>query len=387
MMERDPNAGLKMRGALLRLDVRAPQGFTARQFADEAGVPEETARSFLKDRRFTTTLDPIAPTEPADSGQRGSGRPANRFVVSDAGRSLLLDYAATARRLLLAEQAEPDPFAGLEVLEDSLAQLEKGGASPGKKADRLMEVRLELTSARADLRALRISQPDVAKVFEPRLLAARKRLEAIENPRPIVRHEPSPLQVFVDRFGEWWDGLVPKAVQPVIMLLDGIAGPDPVTANIGAAYASQGVPVARVDVAGLSDERRKVVRWWIDRLRDATPLSACDVFLSVDGETDIGKAVAQEFRELGLPAQQQTPASPDADAIGMFDFDRIRIDHLQRRYAPATSDSFAHRWRSALSAVAGAKAARERTALIRLAASPSRTIRFQERRRDGRSSA
>ncbi len=45
---RDNAAGLKLLGGLLRLEALQPDGFTAQQLADHAGVGLETARAFLR---------------------------------------------------------------------------------------------------------------------------------------------------------------------------------------------------------------------------------------------------------------------------------------------------------------------------------------------------
>jgi hypothetical protein len=313
---RDTLAGLKLLGGLIRLDVLHPSGFTAAQLADHARVDAETARAYLNPEKGPGYAE-VIPGAKASAGADGSrGRPANLYRLRSDRRAALMQRLAEMRRELDGAAAAPEPpaeqlFAPLDLLEATVEQLERRADPPEIWIDRLGEARLELGGVSADLRALQAKASPAAKQYARRLKLLKARLVTAELAGPPQFAENDPIHNLVAKFGQWMNG-VPAAFEPVLVLLDGIRGNDPVSTVLVESCGTAQVHVAAFDVASMKAPRRAALYAMLDRLRVATPLAVCDFVLTVDGHTKIANKLAAEFCALGQPGTWQTRA-PAAD--------------------------------------------------------------------------
>jgi S-(hydroxymethyl)glutathione synthase len=208
---RDTAAGLKLLGGLLRLDGFQPSGFTANELASYAGVELETTRAFLNPSKGPGYAETIPGARAASKPDTG-GRPANLYRLRSESRPELLRRLGEFRRgLALTEDVSASQpaelFVPLEILEATIKELERRVGNPGDWRDRLMEVRLEMESAMADLRALQSEASAYASDFALRLGNVQGRLAAVERAGPPVE-APSkdplgwPIEQFGSLFGE-----------------------------------------------------------------------------------------------------------------------------------------------------------------------------------------
>jgi hypothetical protein len=184
---RDGMARLKMIGALVRLDALQPNGFTAQQLAENARVELETARSFLKKEPVFAAVVPEVKAPAA--GSDGRGRPANLYLLPPGGRTDLIQQLAAVRQELDVTEGIAGPsaaqlFAPLDLLEDTLSELEDGNDTPEEWRDRLDEARLEFASAMADCRALQSRASPEATEFAKRIAELQDRLTTVERLGP-----------------------------------------------------------------------------------------------------------------------------------------------------------------------------------------------------------
>ena len=178
-------AGLKLLGGLVRLDALCPDGFTAAQLAEHAKVDPETARAFLNPAKGPNYSEVIASTKAAATVD-GRGRPANLYRLRPNRRSDLMRRMAEIRRELDAAAGIPLPsatqlFAPLELLEETVTELETRDEQPDVWDDRLAMARLELGGVEADLRALQANALPDAVPFARRLGELHGRLAAVER--------------------------------------------------------------------------------------------------------------------------------------------------------------------------------------------------------------
>ncbi|HWA46426.1 MAG TPA: hypothetical protein VHA10_24625, partial [Hypericibacter adhaerens] len=387
---RDSEAGWKMRGALLRLDAAAFDGFTAERLGEEADVSLETARGFLKEGRFTQAAEAAQ-----DASPRSAGRPPKLYRLSDAGRRTLTGYTAEARRDMAGAPSAQDWLAPLELLEETLNDLREGAGTDRQRQNRLRRARLELAGCQADLRALEAEKgrETDARRYRFRLQNAEALLKGVEPPpvatqraepgRPVDRlvpqHAPDPVAVFVGRFGSWLKGMAPQTLEPVLLFFDGVrAAKDPLADSISDAYLGQGMPVARFDVANMPSEKRQGLYSELSYMRAATPLAICDVIMTVDGREPMAQDLAHEFRDLRMPHTRSVASvqgaiigDPDSvplhiaiepgDIVHVHDIEAIREEYLRRcasmisGLAPASDKRrlrFARQCTAALSALA-----------------------------------
>jgi len=171
---RDSLAQLKLMGALVRLDALQPDGFTAQQLAETARVELETARSFLK-KELVPEAKVIA----------GRGRPANLYLLSASRRAELIGRLVAIRQELdltegIGGPSRAELFAPLELLEETLSELEAGSDTAEEWRDRLHEARLEFTSAMADGRELQSKGSPEAIEFSKRITELQSRFAILE---------------------------------------------------------------------------------------------------------------------------------------------------------------------------------------------------------------
>jgi len=331
---RDSSAGLKLLGGLVRLGALYPDGFTAAQLSDHAKVEPETARAFLNPEKGPGFAEVIPGAKSAAAGD-GRGRPANLYRLRPDRRAELMQQLVDLRRELDTAIGIPDPaleqvFAPLDLLEATIAELERGNDPIDAWRERLAEARLELSGATADLQALRTKGYAEATPFGRRLEALQARLATVERlgfppaVKPLVQ---DPVNALVERLGKWIGG-APKALEPVVVLLNGIRDPDPLTSAIVKFY--QDMRVAVFDVAEMEPSIRARLYATLDKLRIATPLAISDFMLAVDGDTSIGQELASEFRILGQPGSWQERAK-----VG-DGFSNLNLASLRRFYVAKT---------------------------------------------------
>ena len=194
---RDSMARLKLIGALVRLDALQPDGFTAQELAENARVELETARSFLK--KEPTFAAVVIEAKAPPTGSNGRGRPANLYQLPPGRRADVIKQLAAIRQELDAAEGIAGPsatqlFAPLELLEDTLSELEGSNDAPEEWRDRLEEARLEFASAMADCQALQSRASPEAIRFAKRIDELRDRLTAVERRGP-----PSSVETAAER--------------------------------------------------------------------------------------------------------------------------------------------------------------------------------------------
>ncbi len=242
---RDNLAQLKLTGTLVRLDALQPDGFTAQQLAETARVELETARAFLKKELVPEAKVPA-------TGIAGRGRPANLYLLSASRRAELIGRLVAIRQELdLAEgiggPSRAELFAPLELLEETLSELEAGSDTVEEWRDRQHEARLELTSAMADGRELQSRESPEAIEFSKRITELQTRFAILERRGP-----PSSETAAHHGFGikaERWEE----------------------TGHKDAAVRLTGAPI-RISVADNVATRN--VAPWLDSVRDSAPLAA-----------------------------------------------------------------------------------------------------------------
>ncbi|QPB24572.1 hypothetical protein [Rhizobium sp. 007] len=334
-MARDTDAGVKLRGALLRLDALKPEGFTSQELATLASVTSETARDFLKADRasYTRTVQP-KPSE------KGRGRPSNLYVVTDEGRESLVEEIVQLRRQFAEspdELSADDCFRPIVELEETITDLEASVMRVADFEDLLIEAKESLKSCWRDMKALEARQSVYAVEFALRLGAAENRTETVTGRAGRTAHRKVAQQADVEqidfvnwivgKFGGWFDKQSGQFA-PVLMLFDGIQGHDPISSQLVEFYQRNAVSIAAFDVARMEHEERSELYKAIAQLREVTPLAGSKLVLTMDGKTDLGQQLAEEFEALMRPTGGHDEIYlPD---LGLMDLKRIRQSYLSR---------------------------------------------------------
>jgi len=316
---RDVDAGLKLRGALLRLQALKADGFTSFDLSESANVSPETARDFLKQRNnpYTTEVRSIRP-----SGSRG--RPFKTHMVTDTGRSILLSEIADAQRKLA--QLDPhleESFSSLKRAEQTISDIEN--ADESEKIDLIEDGELELKFCRKELELLeRIKSPFSAD-FASRLYEVERRFrsfvpdaDAFEMMRELV-HE----------YGCWANHREPADFKPLLVLFEGSGKSTRLSKKIITNALKQDTPVAFFKIGEMSADRRSSLFESVDQLRTATPLAGCKMVMTTDSATRMGVYLAAEF----------SARIPLAAAVNSRSFKQDLRTHRLRQRIIATSAS------------------------------------------------
>jgi len=313
-------------GALLRLSAGEADGFTAKDLALVAQVEDETARDFLKPDRssFTDTV-----TSASKDGA-AKGKPPKRYRVTEEGHQRLLTEVAAFRRQMIGA-ADPLPrdevFRPLNQLKDTVDDLEKSVADSEEFLGLLDEAREGLNGCRKDLRALEAQQSEYVVEHALELGRIETRIRSEEERSRNEAKEPDLVDWFVGQFGSWLNR--PAApFEPFLMLFDGIEGRDPLSNAVIRSCQQDALSVASFDVATMSKTVRLQLFDALVRLRQATPLAASKMVLTMDGATDLGQVLAEEFKVLARPTVEQ--ASGDLPGLGWFDPKAVRRSYLSR---------------------------------------------------------
>lgn len=278
---RDEDAGVKLRGSLLRLQVFRPEGFTAAELSEAASVAGETSRDFLKNCRYTELVG----TRPSPSGK---GRPVNLYRVTQFGGELLTQEIVKLReQALLREGLPEDVFSSLVELEETVEDMEM--AVGDERAELRTEAERALKSCRTDLRALEKLSRLHADEFRTRLGRAEGRLtRLVDEFEDLVRGLVRKYGCWVDREASVWE--------PMLVLFDGIAGPDKAKSRVIEQSLKKDIPVASFDLAAMTKALRKKLFKSVGSLRAKTPLVGCDLVITVNSETDLGQVLITEIK-------------------------------------------------------------------------------------------
>lgn len=330
MNSRDSRASLKMHGALLRLDALSPHGFTWRELAQHAEVSEETARDFLKPDRRPDVLEEIE-TSAIPMGEGKAGRPRKVFRVSKIGRQKLLRQVAALRRELDSEASsvsnEVDVFAALQLLEDTVEQLEAGREAVEDWDDLLEEAVLEYRGCRAEQRALLKERAAIAVKYSTRLHSARQRLywaKRGEAPQKVL----DPYDI-VHKFGGQWLTAKPHYLEPAVVLFDCMRTSTTITSRLVEACELNRYCVVSFPVAKMKDDERTRLYSWFDNMRVATPLAVCDFVLAIDGKTRRAPQLAAEFCDFARPGQWNDGSHRWDTGLLPVDVDVVRRHYIK----------------------------------------------------------
>lgn len=162
-----------MFGSLLRVDAIRPHGFSAQDLAQQARTALNAAHTFLDECMTTGVTEHV------------SGMPnSNCFRIRPDQREALLRkitrLSGDRHPLYGADGKEYDLHSCLDLLFAAIAELESGSFSAEEHRERLIEVRLELAGAVADLRSLKASGADAYAAFATGVGEAATRLNAVE---------------------------------------------------------------------------------------------------------------------------------------------------------------------------------------------------------------
>ncbi|WP_105431436.1 hypothetical protein [Neorhizobium sp. T6_25] len=325
-MTRDRDASRKLMGALLRLSAGNTDTFTAKELAHAARVEDETARDFLKPDRSSFT-EIVAATS-RDLAVKG--KPPHRYKVTEEGHQRLLkEVAALRRQMIGAPDSMPRDvvFRPLNELKETIDDLENAIADSEEFLDLLGEAREGLSGCRKDLRALEAQQSEYAVQYALELgrTEARIRSEAARS-RPETK-QTDYVRKIVDLWGSWLDRPA-SPFEPLLMLFDGIKGKDPLSHAVIQSCRQDAISVASFDVATMSDTVRRQLFDALGRLRQATPLAASKMVLTMDGATDLGQILAEEFKVLARPIIEE--AGTELPGLGWFDPTEVRQSYLSQ---------------------------------------------------------
>lgn len=107
---RDVDAGIRLRGSLLRLGILQPGGLTAAELSAAALLANDAADACLESSRYTVVVD----TVPSPSGD---GEPVKLYRVTEVGETLLTQEIVKLREEALLREGIPEDVYG------SLAEL------------------------------------------------------------------------------------------------------------------------------------------------------------------------------------------------------------------------------------------------------------------------
>ncbi|MBD9544747.1 hypothetical protein IB276_35540 [Ensifer sp. ENS04] len=287
---RDIEAGLKIRGAMLRLDALKPQGFTVDDLTAVSGASKETARDMLKPGRSRYT-------QQTGILRLSSGRPSKIYQLTEHGRQLLIQQVADARsHIAPPPRNERVRFDALNRLELTLAELDTTEVGSSEYYEYLDLAAIALKGCRGDLEELQKSDLPTADVSEYalRLGTAEGLLNGHQRHPLLSIPKVDPVDWLVRNYGRW--SHMPKSpIEPVLVLFDGIDGHDALSERVLARCEANEVSVASFNMSAMDQKRRRALFTWIDCLRKTTPLAASNFVLTVNGHTPIGKTLAREF--------------------------------------------------------------------------------------------
>ncbi len=172
---RDNVARLKLMGGLLRLNALHPEGFSAYDLANHAGVEDETARAFLNADKGPGYAEVISGRQaPPRKDKGGGGRPANLYRLSGERQPELIKEVAALRGSLAppddaASASTIDFFASLNLLDATLEELELRPGTAAEWHRRVAEARLEVEGGVADLESLTSRELPMASELANRL--------------------------------------------------------------------------------------------------------------------------------------------------------------------------------------------------------------------------
>lgn len=392
MAKRDRAAGVKLLGGLLRLDALQTAGFTAQELANHANVKWETARDFIRSSDFAEVVAERKPA-PQISGRPANvykllpkGRaeitlqlaairqfagqgPSTASAAAGLLEPLQLleklpdepeehsagaDEAEITRQLVtlrqIADQAPTTAldasalFEPLQLLEEMLGELEEYSSDAAEWQSRMREARMELRNAEADMLALQSRHPEHTADFARQFGFVQGRLATVERlGPPVSRLAPPPkpdvdvVGWIVEQFGAWLNGepalrSAAAALDPLVVLLDGTVGHDPMATRMVNICRAAAVPVATFDVVRMGVAKRKQLYAGLDALRTATPLAVSDFVLTVDGRTEAGRALVTEVRELAQPGWCHARISKGGAEPGDLDLTGLDLAALRRFY-------------------------------------------------------
>jgi len=262
---RDNNAGVKLLGGMIRLDQLRPDGFTAQELADHAGVNQETARYFIRSKRFAEVV-------PRGRGRSTSGRPQNTYKLLEEGRWEILRRLAEVSQAVNAEappsEASERLLAPLRLVDLLLCELEEDKLSIEDRESTLREVRVELSAASADESVLLATPTPHGPAFSRTLRDLRKRMNAVERASTVgalasrpVGSKADGIAWLVDQFGAWLEGAAvlrnaAEKLDRAVVLFDATAeDANPMVSRLLTTYRDHQVPVAVFDVLAMDEEK------------------------------------------------------------------------------------------------------------------------------------
>jgi len=340
---RDSSARLKLLGALLRLNAERSEGFTAIELGGAADVELETARHFLKTEKDYVEI----------SGQRaaaGKGRPGNVYTLSISGKQKLIGDIAFIGQTLRPPE-EGDPFRSLGQLGETIEDFVEAIGDEREEYREIAEQ--ELKGCRTEFKYLREAHSPYVSEFGLRLETLEQRLRDNSTTQGIARYDAEETH-FVDwvvsRYGSWTTAHT-SAIEPVVMLFDGIEGRDRLTEKVVETYLKEHVPVATFEVAGMAQHVREELFDCVGLLRRTTPLIACDIVMTVDSKTPIGRTLMLELKTHARPSRtgsRREIIDPNNEQVRLRYIERVAA--LVHSPEPRIRD-FALRCTLALSAV------------------------------------
>ena len=187
------------------------------------------------------------------------------------------------------------------------------------------------------------------------------------------------LNPVVHRFGKWGGAAavgtfdpVAGMFDPVVVLLDGVRGRDPMSTWLIDACSAHGIRVAVIDLATTRQQDRFALYGAIDRLRAMTPLASANVVMTMDSNTVAARDYIAEIKDLGILGAWEAKSK----LIGFTEFEDLATVDIEawRGFFVASGAGyaclgamgtvvdaqrrlFASRVASALSGVAAARAA------------------------------
>lgn len=325
----------------MRLRAFRPDGFTAGDLSQSASVVLEAARDLLKS--FEGQYVEVVGVRPSPSGR---GRPSNVYVVTADGYELLSGEITHARRRHFKLSEAGDIYRSLRNLEQTLSDIED--VNQNERADLVAEADREVESCREDLRSLRALGSDLESRFNLRLSLLENRLSSFRG----MDEELVDVRTTLERYGRYLDRST-SADEPMLLLLDGIEGEDRLSKKVIQQSRKQHLPVVEFNIAEMEPLRRQELYRKIVFLRESTNLIGCEIVITVNSRTDIGKAVVDEIRRepyLGSWNHNEWPAYVRADARSLRQRFLARAAALIVNSEPKIRD-FAIRCTAALSAL------------------------------------
>lgn len=170
---RDVDAGIRLRGSLLRLGILQPGGFTAAELSAAALLANDAADACLESSRYTLFVD----TVPSPSGD---GDSVKLYRITEVGETLLTEEIVKLREEALLREGIPDDVYGsLAELQETIDDIEDTDGD--KRAELCAHAERNLRACRSDLIALERLSERHADEFRARLASLETRLASLDG--------------------------------------------------------------------------------------------------------------------------------------------------------------------------------------------------------------